>query len=251
MIDLNAPIWKELCSAGNDADKLLRCLMESEGDFQENMEILAEDLSHQLSYYTATAYVLPHLALLCPKLSLENKVFLIARIGAAIAAEAEWPLLPDTEPYREFEEGLRGLRNETKQVISNPSTANLLKNDPALGQEFTLSALAILGDRKHAFGLYLLSAYCWEEGHAACTCGWNDEELPLAEQPDCIEPAYIAPWDGKTLTNESVWLQGLLTLAGDEEITPVLPLLYGTGVCPDCKKREPYWMWLDRFMQEY
>lgn len=251
MIDRNAPIWRELHSAGNDADKWLWHLLDADGDFQENMEILAEDLSHQLSYYSATAYVLPHLAALCSRLSLEQKVFLTARMGAAIAAESEWPLSPDTEAYREFQEGLAGLSRELKSLIADPHTAALLKDNPELGQEFALSALAIFGKRKHAYGLYLLSAYCWEEGHAACACGWYDEELPLAEQPDCLKPAVIAPWDGKSLENEAVWFQGLLALAQDKEITPILPLVYGTGICPECGRREPYWNWLERFMQEY
>ena len=251
MIDQNAPIWNDLHSAGNDADKWLRHLLEEDGDFQENMEILAEDLSHQLSYYSATAYVLPHLAALCPRLSLEEKLFLIAQMGAAVAAESEWPLSPDTEAYRDFLEGLEGLRRETKSLIADPHTAALLKDAPELGQQFALSALAILGDRKHAYGLYLLSAYCWEEGHAACACGWNDELLPLTEQPDCLKPTVINPWDGESLEEEAVWFQGLLALAQDEELTPILPLVYGTGVCPECGKREPYWTWLERFMQEY
>ena len=132
MIDQNAPIWNELHSAGNDADKWLRHLLEGDEDFQENMEILAEDLSHQLSYYSATAYVLPHLAALCPRLSLEKKLFLIAQMGAAVAAESEWPLSPDTEAYREFQEGLEGLRRETKSLIADPHIAALLKDAPEL-----------------------------------------------------------------------------------------------------------------------
>ena len=65
MVALNAPIWRQVSSAGNDAEKWLRRLLSGEGGFRENMEILAEDLSHQMSYYNATAYVLPHLAALC------------------------------------------------------------------------------------------------------------------------------------------------------------------------------------------
>ena len=65
MVDLNAPIWGQVDSAGNDADKWLRRLLNGEEEFREGMEVLAEDLSHQLSWYSATACVLPHLAALC------------------------------------------------------------------------------------------------------------------------------------------------------------------------------------------
>ena len=69
MMSLESPIWKELSSAGNDADRLLRDLIGGRGELHEAIEILAEDLTHQLPYYSATAYVLPHLAALCPSLS--------------------------------------------------------------------------------------------------------------------------------------------------------------------------------------
>ncbi len=251
MTELTAPVWKTLHSAGNDADVFLRRLLEGDGDFRENIDILTEDISHQLSFYTATAYVLPHLAALCPVLSSADEIYLIAKTGPAIAAEADRPLSPDTEAGREFQEGLNGLRHEVRFLLTVPDTAALLKADPELCQEFALSALSILGDRAHAYGMYLLSAYCWEVGHAACACGWNDEELPLSEHPDCLEPVSIGPWDGKSLSEEAVWLHGLLSLAGDKQLRPVLPYLYGTGACPDCGRREPYWTWLARFMNEY
>ena len=106
MISLDSPIWKELGSAGSDTDEILRDLMEGKGDFRENMEELSWDLSHQASYYDMTAYALPHLAVLCARLSPEDKAFLIKDIGLAIAAEGAWPLEPDTEDFREFQEGL-------------------------------------------------------------------------------------------------------------------------------------------------
>ena len=40
MIPLDSPIWKELDSAGSDADEILRDLMEGKGDFCEDMECL-------------------------------------------------------------------------------------------------------------------------------------------------------------------------------------------------------------------
>ena len=88
-------------------------------------------------------------------------------------------------------------------------------------------------------------------GCVACDCGWNDEMFPLTEQTDCIEFADIDTWDKKSLQNEAVWFKGLLTLVGDEEMSQILPLVYGIGICPDCGKREPYWDWLDRFIKEY
>jgi hypothetical protein len=36
---------------------------------------------------------------------------------------------------------------------------------------FALGALAVVGDRKHAYDLWYLSGSTWEEGPAACECG--------------------------------------------------------------------------------
>ena len=118
MIRLDAPIWEKLSSAGNNVDRWLRELLEGKGDLRESIEVVAEDLSHQLSWYSATSYALPHLAALCPRLSKEDRVYLIAQMGAAIAAEAVEPLEPDTEAYREFQEGLEGLRRETVPLLT-------------------------------------------------------------------------------------------------------------------------------------
>ena len=146
MIRLDAPIWKKLSSAGNDVDRWLRELMEGKGDLRESIEVVAEDLSHQLSWYSATAYALPHLAALCPRLSKEDRVYLIAQMGAAIAAEAVEPLEPDTEAYREFQEGLEGLRRETVTLLTDPEVHTQLCEDAELGMMFALGALAIVGE---------------------------------------------------------------------------------------------------------
>lgn len=105
MIMLNSPVWKRLTSAGSHADGILQDLLEGRGEFHENMENLGEDLSHQLSWYSATSYALPHLAALCPRLSKADKVYLVAQMGAAIAAESVEPLKPDTEAFHEFMDG--------------------------------------------------------------------------------------------------------------------------------------------------
>lgn len=250
MIDLNDPVWGTLHAAVSSYQNVLRDLAEGRGDLRENIEVLAEDLSHQLSWYDATAYVLPHLGALCGTLEDGDCVYLLAQLGAAIAAEASCPLEPDSEAHREFHEGLAILAQEARRLIVDPTVQEMLGQDTELAQMFALSALALLGDRRHAYDLFLLSAYCWQDGHAACACGWNNEEFPLLEA-DCILPAQIAPWDDKHLTDEAVWFSGLLALAGDEEIAPALPRVYGAGVCPQCGKKEPYWAWLDRFMEEY
>ncbi len=153
MIKLNAPVWQTLSSAGNDAEKWLLALTEGNGNTRETIEILAEDLSHQLSWYTATAYTLPHIAAFCPKLSKENKVFLIAQMGAAIATEAMAPLSPESEAYHEFHEGLDGLRKETEALLTDAEVHALLKADAELGTMFSLGALAIIGNTPMTSGI--------------------------------------------------------------------------------------------------
>ena len=182
--------------------------------------------------------------------SKEDRVYLIAQMGAAIAAEAVEPLEPDTEAYREFQEGLEGLRRETVPLLTDPEVHNQLCGDAELGTMFALGALAVVGDRKHAYDLWYLSGSTWEEGPAACECGWDDETISLTEPPEFLEPVEIGPWDKQSLADEAVWLYGLLSLIGDEMIAPILPLVYGTGTCPECGERESFWVWMDRFVGE-
>ena len=232
---------------GSQVELWLTKLMEGDGSPQEAIFGLSEELSHQLSWNRITAYVLPHLAAFVPNLSKKDQVYLIAQMGAAIAAEAECPLPLGTEAYQEFYEGLSGLQKEVKTMIADPQVQLLLAEDTELGVMFTLGALAVIGDRNHAYGFWLLSGSVWEEGMAACACGWDEESIPFLEQPDCIEEIQIDPWDGTSFEHEAVWLNGVLELVGDNPVSSILPLVYGTGVCPECGETEPYWDWLYRF----
>lgn len=250
MVDLNAPVWKTLDSAGcDDHVQWLRRLLSGEKPFRKTMAIFAEGLSHQLSWYSATSYTLPHLATLFERLGLEDRAFLIGQIGPAVAAESDCPLVPDSEAWREFHEGLEVLRSGTRDLIQNHMDV-LTGAHYEERQMFALGALAVLGNRRHAYDIYLLSGYCWVEGQATCECGWSEDFLPLADEPDCLKPVEFARWDKHSLEDERTWFNGLLTRFGDEEILPILPLLYGTGICPECGKQEPYWTWLDRYMEE-
>lgn len=249
MTDLNAPVWKTLRAAGKDVDKQLRSLLEHPVDFRENMEILAGNLSHQLSYYSATAYVLPHLAALCGAISPKERMFLIAQIGPAVAAEAEQPLEEGAGAWREFQEGAKALALVAADLIQN----HMDVLDAASEEErqmFALGALAFLGNRRHAYDLWYLSGSCWEEGPGACSCGWEDECVPLAEAPEFLVPASPAPWDGNSLEDEAVWLTGLLSRFQDQTILSVLPLVYGGMICPECGKRASYWTMMDRYLKE-
>ena len=184
MIDLNDPIWSAVHSAGGPVDQQLRRLLAGEGDLRENMDALAEDLAHQLSWYDATAYALPHLAQLCEKLSVEEKLYLIAQMGPAVAAESQVSLSPDSEAYREFHEGLAPLAQEARELVENhmEEIKALPKDLPLF---FANSALALLWDRKRAWYLYLCAP--WDELPAMCpNCDWYEEcmDFSLEEEPE-------------------------------------------------------------------
>lgn len=118
------------------------------------------------------------------------------------AAEGVWPLKPDTEAFREFQEGLRGLRRETEKLVTNPNIAAVLGNNSTQREHFALSALAILGNRMHAYGMWLVLDNDWEDCIGVCLCGWEAEvisfrtdkdeadiyclTISLAAKPDCI-----------------------------------------------------------------
>ena len=240
MIDLYDPAWEALDSAGHSAAKYLRRLMEGEGDFRENVDALAEELSHQLSFYNATAYALPHLAQLCRRLSVDEKAYLITQIGAAVAAEAYAPMPRDGEAWREFQEGLAPLAQEARDLAAHH--ADRVKALPRdLPQVFALSALALIWDRKHAFLLFLFAP--WDEVPAMCPdCDWYEECMDLSEEPEYITPGELG--------EEGSWLEELLSSIGDRDLLPKLPYLYGTCTCPECGASGPVWEWIDRAQEE-
>ena len=242
MIDLNNPVWKAIHGAGGRVDDCLRRLMAGEGDFRETVDCLAENLSHQLSYYDATAYALPHVAWLCKKLSVEEKLYLIAQMGPAVAAESQVSLSPDSEEFREFHEGLAPLAQEVRELVEHhmEEIKALPKDLPLF---FANSALALLWDRKRAWYLYLLAP--WDELPAMCPeCGWYEECMDFSLEE---EPEFVTPGD---LDEEGVWLQKLLTAIGDRELLPRLPYLYGRCTCPECGASGPLWAWMDRAYEE-
>lgn len=239
MIDLNAPVWRAI---NQYAQKSLQQLEAGEGDFRENVDRLADNTSHQLSWYDATAYALPHVARLCKKLSVEEKLYLIAQMGPAVAAESQASLSPDTEEFREFHEGLAPLAQEARELVERhmEEVKALPKDLPLV---FAVAALALLRDRKRAWYLYLWAP--WDELPAMCPeCGWYEEcmDFSLEEEPEFVAPG--------ALNEEGAWLQKLLTEIGGQELLPRLPYLYGTCTCPECGASGPLWAWMDRAYEE-
>ena len=248
MIELDSPAWKQVESACNKIGALLHDLLARKRDFRETLECIDNDLSHQLSFYTATSYALPHLAAFCKTLPLEERALLISHLGAAIAAEGAYPLPRDSEFWREFEKGLTALRPLARDLIVNHM--DVLEDLPGEeGQMFVLSALAILGERRHAYYMYLY-APCEVVPVLCPRCGWDCEEVDLGPGAPLITPAEIAPWDGKSLDMEPVWLYGLLSRLDDEDFLPAVPCLYGTCKCYECDASGPLWDWMDRWNEE-
>ena len=242
MIDLNDPIWSSLSSACGRVDQYLRRLLAGEGDFRETVDLLTENISHQLSWYDATAYVLPHLARLCEKLTVEETLYLIAQTGPAVAAESQVSLAPDGQTFREFHEGLSLLAREA-EALAEQHTAEIKALPGDLPVVFANAVLAMVWNRTHAYHLYLWAP--WDELPAMCpACGWYEEclDLSLEDTPKCMTPG--------TLDQEGVWLQKLLTEIGERELLPRLPYLYGTCTCPECGASGPLWDWIDRAFEE-
>ena len=182
------------------------------------------------------------MARLCKKLSVEEKLYLIAQMGPAVAAESQVSLSPDTEKFREFHEGLTPLAQEARELVEHhmEEVKALPKDLPLF---FANSALALLWDRKRAWYLYLLAP--WDELPAMCPeCDWYEECMDFSLEE---EPEFVAPGD---LDEEGVWLQKLLTEIGGQELLSRLPYLYGTCTCPECGASGPLWTWMDHAYEE-
>lgn len=251
MIAIEDPVWEKQSSAYGDVRRMLQDLLSAQEDRRELIADLAENISHQLSYYSATAYILPHLAALAPKLNQYEQIYLISELGPAIAAESSEPLPKGSQEYQEFHEGLAALKELTLKLVISPESQQLLHHEKELRAMFAMAAVAILGDRSHALTMWMMSGSIWEEIGAACCCGWGEECLEPSEDNDIFQPVTIDAWDGSSMEHEAVWLNGLLERIDEQDLRKVLPFLYGTIVCPDCGRTMTCWDSFKLFLENF
>lgn len=217
----------------------------------ENIDIIFQNITHQMTFYSATYLVLPHMVRLLEQVleegDAENAFLLIFNLGICLATdipanhskEEDSPLLAD---YNAASQKLAGL---TKRYF-NMYMDVIQEMDEERRSMLFVAALAILGEREMVYvALDQLASGEIEEINMVCggDCGYYEECYePCAEQgAGIVLHAEYEPgkWDGRSYEDAFLWTSAIADMLCLENQLQVLRYLYGTFTCPECGKTKP------------
>ncbi len=265
-IPFHSPLWEEYHGAYGEVrenvaflfcprelvpqmDKIVRLDFEEKGDDRINFDNLCENLSHQLSFYSATYLAMPYLVLLLEKKRREQdfrwQMLIIEQAGIILSTDSSpeeencESVIPKEILYS-YQISKKVLRSITEEFLAR-YLEELKKQEKEELKYFVTALLAIFGDPGAAFQLVMGS---WEQTPVACPeCDYFDEEMEdgFYEEElmkEKIEPAesVIGKWDGKSFENTYLWFSNLAHELGIEEEWKI-PYYYGTYTCPECGEK--------------
>lgn len=212
----------------------------------EEIDIIFQNLTHQMTFYSAAYVALPHMVRLLEQVLSEGDVehahLLIFNLGICLmtdipenhSEETDSPLLDD---YNAAAQKLAGL---TKQYM-NTYEDEIQEMDEEQRSMLFMAALAILGERKTAYAAFeQLASGTLDEISTVCGggCEYYEECYePLEEQENAIIPAAEykpGTWDGKSYQDAFLWTSAVADMLGLENQLEILRCLYGTFTCPEC-----------------
>lgn len=212
----------------------------------EDIDIIFQDITHQMTFYSATYVVLPHMVRLLEQVleegDVEHAQMLIFNLGVCLATdipgnrfeEVDSPILDD---YNAAAQKLAGL---TKQYL-NTYIEEIQEMDEEQRSMLFVAALAILGERETVYAaLDQLASGELDELNMVCggDCEYYEEcYVPGEEQEDGIVPAAeykSGTWDGTSYEDAFLWTSAIADMLGMENQLEVLRYLYGTYTCPEC-----------------
>lgn len=224
-----------------DLENRLKTALEDEN--RDEIEIIFESLTHQMSFYSATYIVLPHMVRLLEQM-IEKGDFvyganLILNLGVCLATDIFENNFKETnihiiENYNAAVQKLVGL---TKRYINMYIDEIHKMNEEQKHMLFT-GVLSILGERKAVFVLMILG---WniEEIGLMCDkeCGYLEEYFVPFDNNIIIPTKYgVEKWDGKSYDDAFVWSSAIADMLEDKYAVEVLKYLYGDFTCPKCGK---------------
>lgn len=271
LIELNSKLWETFRGAyGNVSkevaillgelniepqEKLCRLDTEEKENYYIAFDNLCENLSHQMSFYSATYLALPYLVKILERDSrfrtFERTLTMLSKIGLCLATDIPCNYreqLAEGEILISYEASILKLQELTKQFIKQ-YREKIKKLDFNERTMLITAILAILGDREVAF---ILTMSCWDECYMLCErCEYCEEELILSddEAKEAITPAesMIGKWDGSSYEDTYLWLSNTINMFGAKEELEILSYYYGTYTCPECGNKKKV---ID-FMKQY
>lgn len=233
-------------ASGMDLSVRLRTALENK-DWDE-IEIIFENLNHQMSFYSATYIVLPYMVMLLEQVMDEGDFMhahsLIFNLGICLATDipGNHTEKPDRAVLNNYNLAVTKLAGLTKRYI-NLYLHEIQQMDEEQRNMLLTAVLAILGEREAAYVL-IMSAWDMEEFGMACDedCeyyfeGGFDSLEEECEDGGIIPAEYEAgQWDGKTFEDPFLWASAIADLFGLKQEIETLSYLYGDFTCPECGK---------------
>ena len=219
---------------------------------------LCEQLSHQLSFYSALYLVMPYLVKIYERWEKEAGFFmqgmLLSNIGIFLATDNLYNHTMEQDILKERDSNFSEIFSNYQysiEVIQEKAKTFLFQYIDQLKQidmedrsMFATGIMGILGDREAAF---LLTLGAWSQCVLYCpNCGELDEDIELDDYfgegtirenlQKKIKPAnsVIGKWDGKSFDNPYLWFSNLLYLLGMKKEEKKIAYFYGTYTCPYC-----------------
>jgi len=240
-------VWKTVRTASSCKDLGAELQAAIENRDWESIEDIFENITHQMTFYSATYVVFPHLVKLLEHImeegDIEHAHMLIFNLGICLATdvpenhfeEVDSPLLDE---YHAAAKMLAGL---VKRYI-NTNSDEILEMDEVNRNMLLVAALAVFGERELVYvALDELASGEMEELPLMCggDCDFFEECFePLREDSEIglIVPAQYKPgkWDGKSYDDAFLWTSALADMLGAKEQVEGLKYIYGTFTCPEC-----------------
>ena len=255
----DSTVWSVVRTAAGSEDLGKRVQAALDSRDQEEIEIIFENVTHQMTFYSATYVVLPHIVKLLEEVLEEGDTefafYLIFNLGICLATdtpgnhfeEVDSPLLDD---YNAASRKLAGL---TKRYI-NKYHEEIQEMDEEQRNMLLTSVLAIFGERETAS---LMVNFCWDMEEIGMACGedceyYEDCFAPFDSEDGTVIPAEYesGTWDGKSFEDPFLWAAALAEMFGAEQELEVLCIVYGTFTCPECGKTKKVIEFMEAYMNE-
>ena len=259
LTDLASPLWDAYGGAYGNVAEYVSILMGDRESAPETFKLrrlenipktryetafdnLTENLWHQMSFYPATWLALPYLAKLMEQWEREQDVKWlfngILAAGGCLATDVFGDRPGEEELSRSYENAAWQIRLQTIRFLAKHLD---YVREHGNSREFATAVMAVLGERKLSYMLFL--SYL-ESCYLVCpACEYCDEEIEFGyfDPRERIELAEIPSekWDGESLKDVKQWVFNLFALLGDGEGIERLRCYFGTYVCPECGKRTP------------
>ena len=214
----------------------------------ENIDIIFQNITHQMTFYSAIYVVFPHMVRLLEQVMEEEDVehahLLIFNLGLCLATD-----IPENHPGKEdsplladYNAAARKLAGLTKRYL-NTYIDEIQEMDEEQRSMLFVATLAILGERETVY-VALDQLASGEIEEISMVCGGDCEFYEECYEPcEGQEDGIVLPaeyesgqWDGKSYEDTFLWTSAIADMLGMENQLEVLRYLYGTFTCPECGK---------------